>query len=398
MKFAEFKALIVLVLVACLTGFISDIYTPSFLTMTLDLNSTLTGVQQSMSVFLISVAISQFIYGPLSEATGRRMALLIGVFIMMAGSIACAFAGSLPQLMIGRFIQGAGAGACACLWRAIFKDMFNPQQITQYGGYIGIAMVYIVAASPFLGGYLEVYSGWRASFIAASLYGSILFFIIWFMLPETNIERAAERLNIKFFCNAYGQLLRSSVFMGYSLCVFFTYGAFFSWFVVGSALCQLYFELSPEDFGLLNLGLGGSAMTVGGIFNARYVVRLGQDMMLRLGWILIVASSFCMLVLDLLSYLTFAPFIVCMFTFLFGGTLIWPNSFSRAFAPFGSIAGYAASLYGSIQLGGGAIIGWISAYIPDDRAYPLAVVFIISACSAWCLFEYLAKENTNDKK
>lgn len=398
MEFEKLKILAVLILVACLSGFTSDIYIPSFLSMTVDLNSTLTGVQQSMSAFMIFLAISQFVYGPLSEVIGRRPTLLIGVLIMIAGSIVCTSSESITQLMLGRFVQGAGAGACACLWRAIFRDMFNSQQIAKYGGYLGVAMVYIVAASPFLGGYLEIYSGWRASFIATILYGLIIFFLIYAILPETNTKRTAERLSMKFFCNAYGQLLRSSVFMGYSLCVFFTYGAFFSWFIVGPVVCALYFKLSPENFGLLNLALGGSAMAIGGIFNARYVARFGQDVMLRLGWGLIISSAFFTLILDLLSYLTFFPFLVCIFIFLFGATLIWPNSFSRAFAPFGSIAGYAGSLYSSMQLGGGAIIGWMSAFIPDDRAYPLAIVFIIAAFSAWFLFEYFAKENANNKK
>ncbi|MGX6960362.1 MAG: multidrug effflux MFS transporter [Rickettsia endosymbiont of Pentastiridius leporinus] len=396
MRFEELKILTVLVLVACLSGFASDIYVPSFLIRTKELHSTLTGIQQSMSAFMISLAISQFVYGPLSEIIGRRLALLIGVFVMMAGSIVCSLAESLPQLIVGRFIQGAGAGACACLWRSIFKDIFNGQQITKYGGYLGVAMVYIVAASPFLGGYLEIYAGWRISFIAAMLYGLIVFVLVYIMLPETNADRTAERLKIKFFFNAYGQLLKSSVFMGYSLCVFFTYGAFFSWFVVGPVICTIYFKLSPENFGLLNFTLGGTAMAIGGIFNAKYVVRFGQDMMLRLGWSLIILSGFSMVILDLFSYLILTPFLVCIFTFLFGATLIWSNSFSRAFAPFGSIAGYAGSLYSSMQLGGGAIIGWVSAFIPDDRLYPLAVVFIVTALIAWLLFEYFAKQKVTN--
>lgn len=69
-----------------------------------------------MAAFMISLAVSQFAYGPLSEVIGRRIALFIGLFIMILGSTVCAFAVDLPQLMIGRFIQGAGAGACAFLW------------------------------------------------------------------------------------------------------------------------------------------------------------------------------------------------------------------------------------------------------------------------------------------
>ncbi len=392
MKFKKLKIMVVLLLVACLSGFTADIYIPSFLTMARELRATLTGIQQSMSLFMLALAISQFIYGPLSEVIGRRVALLLGVFIMITGSVTCVLATSFLQLMIGRFIQGFGAGACACLWRSIFRDMFGAQQISKYGGYIGAAMVYIVAASPFLGGYLEVYCNWRVSFIAVTLYGLIVWLLVYRM-PETNTNRTRERLKIKFFYEAYGQLLKSRVFMGYSLCVFLTYGAFFSWFIVGPVLCALYFKLSPDRFGLLNFILGGTAMFSGGIVNSMCVARLGQDMMLRLGWGLIILSGILMLLLDILSCVMLIPFLVCLFIFLFGATLIWPNSFSKAFAPFGSIAGYAASLYGSMQLGGGAVIGWMSAFMRDDKIYPLALVFIVTALSAWLLFESFAQRH-----
>jgi DHA1 family bicyclomycin/chloramphenicol resistance-like MFS transporter/DHA1 family 2-module integral membrane pump EmrD-like MFS transporter len=388
-KNKEFKTLVILVLVACLAGFTSDIYAPSFLTMVRDLKTTLTDIQQSMGIFMFSLAIAQLIYGPLSEVIGRRISLLIGLTVMMAGSLICIFTENFANLMIGRFIQGLGAGACACLWRSIFRDIFNSQQIAKYGGYLGIAMVYVVAASPFLGGYIEAYSTWRTAFSVVLIYGSIVFLLVYFILPETNIHHTKARLNLKFFSHAYGQLLKSPLFMGYSLCVFFTYGAFFSWFVVGPVLCMVHFNLSPENFGWINLTLGGTAMALGGMFNGRYVERFGQNMMLRLGWSIMIFSGLIILIIDLASFKILHLFLMCVFTFLFGATLIWPNAFSKAFAPFGNIAGYAGSLYGSMQLGGGSAIGLISAFIPYDRPYPLAVVFIATALSAWLLFECL---------
>ena len=387
----EFRTLVILVLVACLAGFASDIYVPSFLTMAKDLNSSLNDIQKSMSIFMLSLATTQLIYGPLSEVIGRRITLLLGLLIMIAGSSICIFTENFTYLILGRFIQGAGAGACACLWRSIFRDIFNSQQIAKYGGYLGIAMVYIVAASPFLGGYLETYSAWQASFVLAMAYGLIVFLLVYFALPETNVHRTIDRFNIKFFSQAYGQLFRSPLFMGYSFCVFLTYGAFFSWFVAGPVLSMVYFDLSPETFGWVNLTLGGTAMALGGLFNGRYVSRLGQEVMLRLGWGLMIFSGINILLLSLFACKILILFFACIFTFLFGTTLIWPNAFSRAFAPFGSIAGYAAGLYSSMQLGGGAAIGWISAFIPDDKLYPLGIVFILTGLSAWLLFEGVVK-------
>jgi DHA1 family bicyclomycin/chloramphenicol resistance-like MFS transporter/DHA1 family 2-module integral membrane pump EmrD-like MFS transporter len=264
--------------------------------------------------------------------------------------------------------------------------------MTKYGGYLGVIMVYIVAASPFLGGYFETSYGWRTSFLAVLLYGLLLFILAHQMLPETNLAYSITRLKTRYIWSSYKKLVTSPVFMGCAFCVFLTYGAFFSWFVVGPVLCVLYFNLDPESFGVISLALGGASMAIGGVFNARYVSRIGQDMMLRLGWGIIISSGLLMLVLEFFSYLSLFPFFVCLFAFLFGATLIWPNSFSKAFAPFGSIAGYAGSLYGAMQLGGGAIIGWMSAFIPDNKVYPLAIVFLVTAISAWLIFETFVKQ------
>lgn len=391
MRFQEFKILVVLTFVACLTGFMSDIYVPSFLTMSHDLNASLSGIQQSMSIFMLSLALSQFIYGPLSEVLGRRIGLLMGLCIVVVGSAICMLTENLFWLMVGRFIQGAGAGACACLWRSIFRDVFTGQQIAKYGGYLGIVMVYIVAAAPFLGGYFEAHQGWRASFIASISYGGAVWSLVYMLLPETNTHRTTERLSIQFFSAAYAQLLKSPIFMGYGLCVFFTYGAFFSWFIVGPVLYAHYFDLPIANFGCINFFLGGTAMALGGIFNAKCIRKIGQDKMLRLGWLLMSLAGAFILILDLCLIKSIYLFLIAIFAFLFGITLIWPNAFSRAFAPFGAIAGYAGSLYSCMQLGGGAIIGWVSAFIPDHRPYPLALVFILTALGACLTFEYRIK-------
>ena len=72
--------------------------------------------------------------------------------------------------------------------------------------------------------------------------------------------------------------------MGYGFCVFLTYGAFFSWFVIGSILLINNLGVTPTAFGLINLFLSGTAMAIGGLFNGKMVGRFGHYAMLHLGW------------------------------------------------------------------------------------------------------------------
>ena len=89
---------------------------------------------------------------------------------------------------------------------------------------------FIVPAAPMLGGYLQTYFGWRSSFLFMILYALATVFIVFFLFKETSTHHHKERLSRKFFLYAFGQLLSSRVFMGYSICTFLTYGAFFAWF------------------------------------------------------------------------------------------------------------------------------------------------------------------------
>ena len=188
-----------MILGACLTGFTSDIYTPSFSKMGEELNVPIDQIQRTMTIFMLGVSISQLIYGLRSEIVGRRTPLITGLIIMLIGNITCLYASNIAILLIGRFIQGSGAGACASLWRSIFRDTFNNTQIAKYSDYLGILMVFIVAGSPALSGYLEEYFNWRASFLVITIYPLITLLLAGFLFKETSIHHHKDRFNISFF-------------------------------------------------------------------------------------------------------------------------------------------------------------------------------------------------------
>jgi multidrug resistance protein len=192
----------IVLFIACITGFSSDIYTPSLKAIADDLSTSIASTQSTMSLFLIAVALSQMLYGPFSEGHGRKKTLLFGCSIAFIGSVLCIFSANIEMLYLGRLLQASGCGAFAALWRSIFRDALTPLQITRYGGYMGIAMVFIVALAPTIGGYLDTLLSWRASFIAISFYCGALFTCIYFFLPET-ASFSKDRLNRHFFKKAF---------------------------------------------------------------------------------------------------------------------------------------------------------------------------------------------------
>ncbi len=379
----------VVILVACLTGMASDIYTPSIPAIAQNLGASIHLVQYSMAIYMLGVALSQLIYGPISDGVGRKAPLTIGISIMLTGSFICLFASHIDILILGRFIQGCGAGACAALWRAVFRDIFTGEELSRYGSKLVIFITFIVPATPALGGYLQHYFDWRASFVFMSLYAFIAFISILYGFKETSQHHHKEKLRLSYITNTFRQLLFSRVFMGVTSCNFLVYGAFFSWFTAGPVLLIHIVGISPVKFGWLTFCGGGSAYALSGWLNGKLVSRLGMPNMMRIGFSLMILSGIFMLGGKILIGINVWDIMGPVVLFYVGATFIWPNAMAAAFSPFGKITGYAAALYGFMQVSGAAGMGAIISHLPDTNQLPLALVMLISPLLAWLIYEVI---------
>lgn len=376
-------------LVACLTSIATDIYAPSLTAIAHIMHAPIEQAQFSLTVFMVGLALSQLIYGPISEGVGRRIPLIAGLLIFIGGSVVCMLAPRIELLVLGRLVQGLGAGACSSLWRSVFRDVYQGDDLAKYGAWLSVIITFFIPAVPVLGGYFQQYIGWQASFGFLIVYSLTTFGLIVCTFKETSQHHHPERLKSKFILQAFKQLLTSRIFMGYTISVFFCYGAFFSWFAVGPVLLIKTIGLKPVEFGWISFVIGSGAMALAGAINGRVVKRFGGKCMLRFGWAVMFFSGCLMLLGEGLFGVNLYTIILPVFLFYFGVTFIWPNAFAGAFTPFGTIAGYAGSLYSFMQLGGGAIIGSFTAYLPANSSLPLAVVFIVSPILAWLSYEGL---------
>ena len=66
-----------------------------------------------VSIMMVGAALGAAAAGTLSYRLGRRMSLLAGALLFVAGALLCAFAGGVPTLMIGRVVLGLAIGIVA---------------------------------------------------------------------------------------------------------------------------------------------------------------------------------------------------------------------------------------------------------------------------------------------
>ncbi len=240
---------VILILAVCITQFAADIYSPCLSAISSAFGTPVRYAQWSMSIYMLGVAVTQLVYGPVSEGVGRKLPISFGLLLMTLGSFVCVLANSINILIVGRLLQGCGAGACACLWRSVFRDIFTGEDLARYGSYLVIFIMWIVPTAPLLGGYLQDFYGWKANFIFMAFYALLAWIGIHYGFQETNPHHHISKLSLNIIVNHYSTLLKSPLFMGVACATFLSYGAFFSWFVIGPVLLIDRLESVPRILG-----------------------------------------------------------------------------------------------------------------------------------------------------
>ncbi len=387
-----------LVLTVCLTQIAADIYAPSLPSITEYFATTMKHSQLTMSIFMFAVAIFHLVFGPLSEGYGRKLPINFGILNFIIGSVICSISLNIQTLMVGRFLQGFGAAACASLWRPVFRDLYSGDELSQKTSTLVIFITFLVPASPFLGGLLEEYFGFRASFIFLTIYGFIVLYGMTRKFTETNLHYHRENMRLKTIKKNYFTLLKNPLFMGMSFCVFLTYGSLFSWIVVSPALLINKLNLTPSQYGLFIFLGPGFAFLMTGLLNTRYVIKYGSDKMLLFGFFVMICSSIFIILNQYIFGLTFLGLAIPVIIFLFGAVFIFPNAFGIAFTPFGHIAGYAGALYGFMQMGGAAFHSFILSFIPENTQVPLGVTMLISSLLALAIYQKVKPKKFKETK
>ena len=119
-------------------------------------NSDISVAQMTVSLFMVGIACSQLIMGPLSDKFGRRPVLLAGLVLMVAASIGCSLAQTLPQLIAARFLQALGGASGMVVSRAIIRDLYPRERV---GAMISLVIAVMMVAqmlSALAGGLLEI--------------------------------------------------------------------------------------------------------------------------------------------------------------------------------------------------------------------------------------------------
>ncbi|MCP4618821.1 MAG: multidrug effflux MFS transporter [Bradyrhizobium sp.] len=336
--------------------------------------------QMTVSLYMVGIACSQLIMGPLSDKFGRRPVLLFGLFLMVAASVGCSLAQTLPQLIAARFLQALGGASGMVVSRAIIRDLYSRDRV---GAMISLVIAVMMVAqmlSALVGGLLEIGFGWRAIFyfITASSLGVAV--LIAVALPETRRERAES----SGFRGDVGSLLTNRAFIGYVLCQVLASQIIFAFAGGGPYIVVTQMGRTTAEYGAW-FATTGFAFLLGNLLCVRFAPRHSLEKLIWFGLALQLAGALLNLIWSFAG-INQTP------GWLFGTQMIVmvANAFVMSNAAAGAIsvrpeaAGTASGAMGFLQQGIGALISQFGAYLGGHSATTLPLTSAILALSVAC--------------
>ncbi|MFC5449836.1 MFS transporter [Paenibacillus aestuarii] len=196
------KLALYLVGVTCLiSGFAQFFYNPILPFVQAELQTTLTWVNLTVTVYTVSMACMQVVFGSVADRRGRRRALLIGLTLFVIASFGAAFAKSIYALLIARALQGMGAASVPVVAAAVIGDLFEGKERTKAMGTYQVIMALAPAIGPLIGGIIGGNYGYFGVFLFLALTAVILLLAnaVWLKESKPNITADAARLSVKSF-------------------------------------------------------------------------------------------------------------------------------------------------------------------------------------------------------
>ena len=354
-----------LILLAGLSALSMNIFLPSLPSIAAWYDADYALVQLSVSLFLGINAILQLFIGPISDRYGRRPVILTGIVIYLVMTVACMVAPTIEIFLACRMGQAVIVVAMV-LSRAIVRDMVPQDQAASMIGYVTMGMALVPMVGPAIGGALDTWFGWQASFVFLFVAGIALFWMTWRDLGETNKNPSSS---FRQQASQYPELLTSRRFWGYCLAAALGSGAFFAYLGGAPYVGANIFGLDPATLGFF-FGAPAIGYATGNFISGRYSARFGVNSMVLWGSIAATVGLGMSLAVDIAGHSTIWTFFGFMTTVGFGNGMVIPNATAGMLSVRPQLAGTASGLGGAIIIGGGAALSAVAGTVLEGAPTP----------------------------
>ncbi|MFJ7750065.1 multidrug effflux MFS transporter [Arthrobacter sp. NPDC097144] len=369
--------LLVLALLSATGPFATDLYLPSFPAMTVELGTSATGVQLTLTAFLLGMGAGQLVFGPLSDRHGRFPPLLLGSAGFVVASAVCALAPNLAVLVGGRLLQGLCASAGVVIARAMVADLTTGMTSARTFSLLmtigGVAPV----VAPTAGGLLAESLGWRGVLWVLAGLSLVMFVCVAGVLSES--QPRSRRSSGPLLAGLAG-VAGNRKFLGYAVLFASTFGVLMAYISASPFVYQNLMGLSASAYGIA-FGVNAMGLVAAGFISARLARRIPPRRTVTVAVSVLLIMSLAVLALSAggAPPLLLAIPIFCAATSV---GFIMGNTTSLALAEAGTAAGSGSAILGGGQFFAGALVSPLTGLAGKESAVPLAIIMSLSALMA----------------
>jgi MFS transporter, DHA1 family, multidrug resistance protein len=343
--------------------------------------------QLVLIALFVGLSIGQLIYGPVSDSTGRKPVLYVGIGFFILGGLVCALTTTFSLMIAGRVVQGFGAAGPRIIAIAMVRDLHAGRSMARVMSFISSVFILVPILAPTIGQGILLVAHWRAIFFA--LIAIALVDVVWLALrqPETLAPERRSRISLRVILRAAGEALTHRVTLGYMLATGLVFGAFISYLGTSQQIFQEQYglgKLFPIFFGLLAISIGLASFT-----NARLVMRFGMRTLSK--WALradcVLSVGFLIIAWGLDGHPPLWAFMAFMIPCFFCNGILFGNYNARAMEPMGHIAGVAAAAIGSVST-----LVALATGTPIGRTYDGTVIPVVAGFAILGLGALVATE------
>ena len=142
--------------------------------------------------FMLASTTTVPVVGKLSDMYGRKPFYMLGIFLLLAGSVLSGSSQSIEQLIAFRIIQGFGAGMIMSLGFAIIGDVFAPAERGRWAGLMSGVFAAASVIGPLIGGTLTDHADWRWVFYINLPLGGLALAVLAFGMPRIRPSAKAK--------------------------------------------------------------------------------------------------------------------------------------------------------------------------------------------------------------
>ena len=376
-----------LLILLCLLGvFPLDVILPSFPALSEAFQVEPKQIAYSVSLFAFGVAVAQIFIGPLSDRTGRKRLLIVGLGVSIAGAIGCLISTDYEIFLAFRLLQAAGCGSLV-LGQALVQDLYSGKQRNTMRILLTSASGLFISISPVAGAAIQQSIGWTGSFTVFIGIAISVIVLAWVLLNETPVLCAGNS-----GVQSYIVMLRDAFYVTYSLQATLAFVCHFSFIVVAPLVLMEQLGLTPYQFSVVFIAYG-LAYVVGGAIATFLNNRISAQAQICAGFLLIGSAGAALLIWQWVAGLTVIGLMIPMILCTAGTTLVRPAAATQALARYPQQAGAAASLNTTVLFAGGGFAGTVIASAEQLLPLSLGILFLSSALGGFLLLTRL-KGNT----